>query len=152
MVEPTTLPMVSTKLGVPVKLPDVPGTYRLTVTLHDDTGLAFDAATQALLPTLLVRVTGEVDGAVLAPAATTVVPGTDATTLPVRVINLGTSPWGRRTRPFPARTPGCSQGHGHPRGSRRVALSRCQADRGPSHAPAGWSRAAGDGRADRRPV
>jgi hypothetical protein len=105
VVEPTTFKMVSTKLGVRVKLPDLPGTYRLTVTLHDDTGLAFDAATQALLPALLVRVTGEVDGAVLAPAATTVVPGTDATTLAVRVINLGTSPWGRETVPAPLGRP-----------------------------------------------
>ena len=42
-------------------MPAAPGRYRLTVTLHDDDGVAFDAATQATFPSLIVRVTGDLD-------------------------------------------------------------------------------------------
>ena len=50
-------------------LPTTPGRYRLTVTLHDADGVAYDAVTQALIPSLIVRVTGDFDGDI--PAAPT---------------------------------------------------------------------------------
>lgn len=105
VVEPTTLKIGKAMLGVSLRMPGAPGRYRLTITLHDDTGLAFDAASQALLPTLIVRVTGEVDGAILAPASATVV-ATAPMSLAVRVANLGTSPWGFDPTTIPRGRPG----------------------------------------------
>jgi hypothetical protein len=93
IVEPTALKIGKSTLGVDLRMPEAPGRYRLTITLHDDTGLAFDAASQAILPALIVRVTGEVDGEILAPASVTVVANAPMS-LAVRVANLGTSPWG----------------------------------------------------------
>ena len=61
---------------VPVTLPSVPGHYRLTVTLHDGEGEAYDDATQAMIPTLNVRVTGDYDVAI------DVVPAAQLTTQP----------------------------------------------------------------------
>ena len=80
-------------LSLPVTAPTAPGTYRLTVTLHDADGVAYDNATQAMLPTLIVRVTGAFDGAVLAAPTMTLTAGTEVQ-IPVRVANLGTSYWG----------------------------------------------------------
>ena len=51
---------------VPVTMPSIPGRYRLTITLHDADGVEYDAATQALIPSLIVRVTGDFDGAIQA--------------------------------------------------------------------------------------
>ena len=80
-------------LTLPVKAPVAPGRYRLTVTLHDADGVAFDAATQAMLPTLLVRVTADVDGAILVAPAMTLTAGR-VVDLPIRVTNLGAETWG----------------------------------------------------------
>ena len=44
-----------------VATPAAPGRYRLTVTLHDADGVAYDPATQAQVPSLIVRVTGDLD-------------------------------------------------------------------------------------------
>ena len=76
-----------------VATPKAPGRYRLTVTLHDKDGVAFDAATQALLPTLIVRVTGDLDAEVVAPTAIEL-PSGSASSLALWVANLGTSAWG----------------------------------------------------------
>ncbi len=76
-------------------MPQTAGRYRLTVTLHDEDGVAFDAATQAMLPALSVRVTGDLDGAILAAPAMTLTAGSSVV-LPVRVANLGKGAWGRR--------------------------------------------------------
>ena len=65
VVAPADLKLGSKYLSVPVVIPTAPGRYRLTITLHDGDGVAYDAATQAVLPTLAVRVTGDVDGAIL---------------------------------------------------------------------------------------
>lgn len=80
-------------LTVPVRAPAAPGRYRLTVTLHDADGVAFDGATQALLPTLTVRVTADIDGAISVAPTMTLTAGR-AVDLPIRVANLGAEPWG----------------------------------------------------------
>ncbi len=77
----------------PVKLPSAPGLYRLTLTLHDADGVAYDAATQALVSPMLVRVVGDFDARVLATTATTLEAGS-AVPLQVRVANLGKAAWG----------------------------------------------------------
>lgn len=81
-----------------VVTPAVPGRYRLTVTLHDGDGVAYDAATQALLPTLLVRVTGAIDAEIVAPASMDLAPGS-VSDLPLWVANLGSSGWGQAAGP-----------------------------------------------------
>ena len=88
-------------LSFQVSVPPTAGRYRLTVTLHDRDGVAFDAATQAMLSTLAVRVTGEFDGAILAAPAMTLTAGS-AVELPVRVANLGKGTWGRAALVDPA--------------------------------------------------
>ena len=45
------------------------------MTLHDKDGVAYDAVTQAQLPSLIVRVTGEHDAGVVGPAALELAPG-----------------------------------------------------------------------------
>ncbi len=94
VVDPVPLAIGQRHLAATVDVPSVPGRYRVTLTLHDDIGQAFDAISQAMLPTMLVHVTGEVDGAVVAPSSVTVASG-DATSLPIIVSNLGVMPWGR---------------------------------------------------------
>jgi hypothetical protein len=76
-----------------VTLPATPGRYRLTVTLHDADGVAYDAMTQALVPTLIVRVTGDFDGDVQAAPTADLLAGADVA-LGVRVRNLGIAAWG----------------------------------------------------------
>ena len=93
LVAPAALKIGKSNLSMGVNLPTAPGRYRLTITLHDRDGVAFDEATQALLPTMLVRVTGDPDGAVLAAPSNTLSAGTHVS-LPVRVVNLGTAAWG----------------------------------------------------------
>ena len=78
-----------------VTMPKAAGLYRLTVTLHDPDGVAYDAATQALLSTMLVRVVGPFDAKVLATDAATLDAGTNVD-LAVRVANLGTATGARR--------------------------------------------------------
>ena len=79
-------------------MPTVPGKYRLTITLHDADGVVYDAATQALIPSLIVRVTGDFDGAILATPTAELVAGGDAE-LDVRAINLGLTSWGHEAIP-----------------------------------------------------
>src|SRR4051794_18291246 len=84
--------------SVAVHLPTTPGLYRLVATLHQPDGLAYDAATQALVPALVVRVVGP------ATAAYRVVPTASVTAghpliLSVDVSNLGTTAWGHRAGP-----------------------------------------------------
>jgi hypothetical protein len=80
-------------IAVPVTLPATPGRYRLTVTLHDADGVAYDAATQAMLPAEFVRITGDFDGSVSVVPAASLSAGTEAA-LGVRVKNLGKAVWG----------------------------------------------------------
>ena len=81
-------------LSVPVKVPTIPGLYRLVATIHQRDGLAFDAATQALLPALVVRVTGPRTAAYEVVAAANATAG-HALQLPVAVSNIGRTTWGR---------------------------------------------------------
>ena len=76
-------------------MPAAPGRYRLTITLHDKDGVAYDAATQALMPSLIVRVTGDFDGAILATPTAELDAGTGVE-LDVRAINLGVAAWGHK--------------------------------------------------------
>ena len=78
-----------------VTMPKAAGLYRLTVTLHDPDGVAYDAATQALLSPMLVRIVGPFDARVLATDSTSLESGTNVA-LPVRVANLGTAMWGEQ--------------------------------------------------------
>ena len=66
---PSALTIDKKHLSIRVTSPAAPGRYRLTVALHDQDGVAFDPASQALLPSLIVRVTGEHDAAIVAPAS-----------------------------------------------------------------------------------
>jgi hypothetical protein len=93
VIAPTAVKVGKTSFTVPVTLPSVPGHYRLTVTLHDGEGVAYDDATQAMIPSLNVRVTGDYD------AAIDVVPSAQLTTrqealLGIRVGNIGKLAWG----------------------------------------------------------
>jgi hypothetical protein len=93
VVAPAAVKFGKKAMSVPVTMPTVPGKYRLTITLHDADGVVYDAATQALIPSLIVRVTGDFDGAILATPTAELVAGTDAE-LDVRAINLGLTGWG----------------------------------------------------------
>jgi hypothetical protein len=76
-----------------VRVPATPGLYRLVATVHQPDGLAYDAATQALLPALIVRVTGPVTATYRMPTTATASAG-KLLTLDVKVTNLGRSAWG----------------------------------------------------------
>lgn len=93
VVSPAAVKVGKTSLLVPVDLPAAPGRYRLTITLHDADGVAYDAASQALLPSLLVRITGDFDGSIQAAPTVELTAGRDAV-LGLRVVNLGTTAWG----------------------------------------------------------
>lgn len=80
-------------IEVPVAVPTNPGLYRLVSTVHQADGVAFDAATQALIPALVVRVTGPLTATYTAQASATVVAG-GAFNLAVAVSNLGRNAWG----------------------------------------------------------
>ena len=99
VVAPTALSITRSKLSFHVAAPATPGRYRLTVTLHDGDGVAFDAATQAMVPTLIVRITGEHDAAVVAPARVEIAPG-GTQQLTVWVANLGLTAWGHKADPI----------------------------------------------------
>lgn len=93
VVAPVRIKVAKKTLSFKIATPVNPGRYRLTITLHDRDGVAYDAATQALLPTVIVRVTGDLDAVVVAPAAAQLAPGA-ATTLDLWVANLGVGAWG----------------------------------------------------------
>ena len=93
VVAPVKVHLGKTSFSLKVATPATPGRYRLSITLHDRDGVAYDAATQALLTPLIVRVTGELDAAIVGAAATQLAPGA-AATLPLWVANLGVGAWG----------------------------------------------------------
>jgi hypothetical protein len=80
-------------ISVPVRVPAKPGLYRLVGTIHGKDGVAYDAATQTLMPALIVRVTGPLTAAYDAPPAVYAAPGA-AIQVPVGVTNLGAAAWG----------------------------------------------------------
>ena len=89
-----------TAMVVPVTMPAVPGRYRLSIWLHDAKGVAYDAATQALVPPLIVRVTGDFDGAIQAAPKAELTAGAE-TDLELRVVNLGRTAWGHEAMQAP---------------------------------------------------
>ncbi|MEX2184692.1 MAG: hypothetical protein WEC14_09620 [Chloroflexota bacterium] len=93
IVEPVKAKIRDDSLTFPLAAPVTPGRYRLTVTLHDADGVAFDAATQALIPSLIVRVTGDVDARIVAPAVAELSAATTAS-IDLWVANLGRAAWG----------------------------------------------------------
>jgi hypothetical protein len=80
-------------LAVRVRIPKAPGLYRLVATIHGADGVAFDAATQALVPALVIHVVGAETAAYRVIASASAAAGTSFT-LSVRVTNLGRAPWG----------------------------------------------------------
>jgi hypothetical protein len=94
------VPAVRTDAGVevPVRVPATPGLYRLVGTIHGADGVAFDAKTQALVPALIVRVTGPVAAAFQVPDAAFATAG-QVVEVPVTVTNLGAKPWGAAAVP-----------------------------------------------------
>ena len=93
VVSPVAATRTDAGISVPVRVPAKPGLYRLVGTIHGSDGVAYDAATQALMPALIVRVTGAVAVRYDAPAtAFTTAGGTFK--LRVGVTNLGAAAWG----------------------------------------------------------
>jgi hypothetical protein len=80
-------------LSVPVRMPATAGLYRLVGTIHGKDGVAYDAETQALVPALIVRVTGPLTAAYEAPPVV-FADAAGAIDLPVGVTNLGAAAWG----------------------------------------------------------
>ena len=95
VVAPAKFKVTSKSMSMSVGAPAAPGKYRLTITLHDADGVAYDAATQAMLSALIVRVTGDLGAQIVAPARIDMEAG-EARTLSLWAGNLGRDPWGRR--------------------------------------------------------
>jgi len=92
VVEPVRARRGSSGLGIDVAYPPAPGLYRLTATLHTPDGVAYDAATQAMLVPVLVRVGGAMAVAYGVPATLSATADVSVD-LPVRVLNAGSSRW-----------------------------------------------------------
>lgn len=98
VVEPVPATVGATRMVVDVTLPDRPGRYRLVVTLHDPTGVAYDAPTQTLATGGIVRISGEL-GARYQVAATARAEASGKLKLPVTVANVGRATWGQAGTP-----------------------------------------------------
>ncbi len=98
VVEPVAVSVAGTAIGFDVTTPATPGRYRLAITLHDPTGVAYDAGTQSVVPAMLVRVTGKLDAAIVVAGPTEATVGAE-TVLPLWVTNLGRTAWGRPATP-----------------------------------------------------
>ena len=86
-------------LAVPIRLPTNPGLYRLVATIHGSDGVAFDAATQALVPALVVRVIGGETAAYSMPTTARTAAGASIP-FGIRVTNLGRTAWGHAASTF----------------------------------------------------
>jgi hypothetical protein len=93
VVAPTSMKVDRKYMSVRVVSPKTPGRYRLSVMLHDKDGVAFDAASQAMVSALIVRLTGPHDAVVIAPASVEIAPGA-AHKMTLWITNVGSSPWG----------------------------------------------------------
>ena len=93
VVAPAEFKVTSKSMSMSLGAPAAPGRYRLTITLHDADGVAYDAATQAMLPALIVRVTGDLGAQIVAPARIDMEAG-ETRTLSLWAANLGRDPWG----------------------------------------------------------
>jgi hypothetical protein len=102
VVAPVAATVKGDSVVVPVRVPSREGLYRLVGTIHDKDGVAFDAATQALMPALIVRVTGPLTAVYDVPATAFASPG-NSFSIHVGVTNLGADAWG---------APGVNRGRG----------------------------------------
>jgi hypothetical protein len=75
-----------------IRFPTAPGLYRLVATLHTDTGVAYDAATQSLLTPVIVKVGGPVAVAWGVPGAVALSAGGQRD-LAIRIVNAGSQRW-----------------------------------------------------------
>ncbi|MCJ7710859.1 MAG: hypothetical protein MUQ32_08505, partial [Chloroflexi bacterium] len=92
VVEPARATRGARGLTLNVRYPAQPGLYRLVATLHTAGGVAYDAATQALLTPVLVRVGGTMAVAYGTPGALALTVG-DTKDIAVRVLNAGAVRW-----------------------------------------------------------
>ena len=93
VVDPAPVTVDEAGLTAPINFPDAPGLYRLVTTLHAPTGVAYDAATQAMLTNLLVRVANRVAVAYGTPADLTMTADSEDR-VPIRIVNTGSEDWG----------------------------------------------------------
>ena len=92
MITPARAKLTRSRLRLTAALPTNSGTYRLTTTVHGSDGLAFDAATQALVPVLTVRVSRPLSVAYGVVPDLAMTAGTNLA-LPVRLVNDGIVDW-----------------------------------------------------------
>jgi hypothetical protein len=93
VVAPVAATVKGDQVTVPVRVPLQAGLYRLVGTIHGKDGVAFDAETQALMPALIVRVTGPLTAVYDVPATAFATAG-GTVDLHVGVTNLGAAAWG----------------------------------------------------------
>ena len=105
VVEPVPIKAGATRLVVPVAVPAERGRHRLVLTLHDEHGVAFDAASQALVAESIVRVAGQLEAA-WSVVPELQIPAGQATDLPVVIANVGAERWGRPSTDGKIRRPG----------------------------------------------
>ena len=129
VVAPAAVKVGKTSFTVPVTLPSAPGRYRLTVTLHDGDGVVYDDATQAMIPSLNVRVTGDYDAAIDVVPSAQLTAGQEAL-LGVRVANIGKPAWGHGAVNTPS-----GQKRAGPGRDRRRALAPAVGRGGPRRDP-----------------
>jgi hypothetical protein len=98
VVAPSALRIDKKNLSIRVAAPAAPGRYRLSVSFHDKEGVAYDGASQAMLPSLIVRLTGPHDAGIVGPEALEIAPGA-AHELSLWVTNLGHEEWGQMAVP-----------------------------------------------------
>jgi hypothetical protein len=103
VVEPGAAVVRRDKVGIDMTMPSAPGRYRLVLTLHDKDGVAYDAATQALVSGLIVDVTPPIAARYLVTASAKAAPGRTLE-LPVGVANVGGEAWGQAGTQIPRRT------------------------------------------------
>ena len=80
---------------VKISLPGTPGVYRLVATLHDADGVAYDAATQELVPALIVHVTDHTWASYAVPDHVSANAG-QPVSISIRVANTGSQDWAPR--------------------------------------------------------
>jgi hypothetical protein len=118
VVEPVAVRLAKHGLVLDVAYPTEPGLYRLTFTLHTPEGVAYDAATQALLAPVLVRVGGALAVAYGAPQTLALATGS-SNDVAIRVLNAGSSSWAKDI-PAPRAQP--SNGGSHTTGRTKTIL------------------------------
>ena len=104
VVDPVGARVTAQGLTVTVPGPELPGLYRLVVSVHAADGEPYDAATQALIVPALVHVGGAMAVAFGAPASIGI-PAAGAGEVAVAVLNAGTQAWDAVAPGAPRRDP-----------------------------------------------